>query len=220
MSSASIATTPVNVGAHQWYDLAPLRIVALAATLTVAAAYQAVHLFALTDNDIWWHLRTGLWILQNHAIPRTGLFSQSASLTWIDTSWGFDLLSAVSYRLFGLAGLPIFFMILQVASAAAIFLLASAACRRFWPAMILTALAQCCVTPFQPRPALCSISFLSIELAVLLHARCTGNVRSLYWLPLLFAVWANFDRQFSYGMTILALFCAAAVIEELYRRSG
>lgn len=219
MSSASIATVSQPAGVRRWGDSALLRALALAATLTGAAAYQAHRLVALTDQDIWWHLRTGLWILQNRAIPRTSLFSQ-APHAWIDASWGFDLLVAIAYRGFGLAGIPVFLMLLQVATALALFLLARAACRSFWPAVILAAIAQCCIVPVQPRSGMCSLVFLAIELVLFLEARQTGNARVLYWLPPLFVLWVNFDRQFAYGLMVLALFCLAAVAEELGRRSG
>jgi len=194
--------------------------VALAATLTFAAAYESVHLLVFSDNDIWWRLRTGLWILQNHALPRTGLFSQAASRAWVDASWAFDLLVGVAYRLFGLAGLPVFLMLLQVAVAVSLFLLAREAAKRFWPAVLLAAVAQFSLWPLQPRPALCSVVFLAIEWAVLLHARRAGDERALYWLPFLFVLWTNLDRQFLYGLLSLGIFCGAVCIEQLCARSG
>ncbi len=215
---ASPASTHADV--RRWYDSRPLRVVALALTFTAAAAYQALHLVALANNDIWSHLRTGLWILQTHSIPRNGLFSQSASLPWIDASWGFDLLSAVAYKLFGLAGLPILLMLLQAAIAVAVFALALFASKKFWPAVVLAAVAQCSLVPLQPRPALCSIALLAVEMVLLLRARRTGDARALYWLPLVFVLWVNLDKQFSYGLLVLVLFCSAAAIEQLCRQSG
>ncbi|MGA2905794.1 MAG: hypothetical protein ABSD98_18370 [Candidatus Korobacteraceae bacterium] len=217
-SIASPASAHANLG--RWFASLPLRVLVMVATFTAAAAYQALHLFALTDNDIWWRLRTGLWMLENHAVLHNGLFSQSASLPWIDSSWGFDLLTAAAYRLFGLAGLPVLLTLFQVAIAIAIFILACGFWENFWPAVILAAVAQCCIAPVHPRPAVCSIVLLAVELALLLRARRTGNVRPLYWLPLIFVVWVNLDRQFSYGLLALALFCIALMIEQLCRRSG
>src|ERR1700757_2611621 len=99
MSPASVAS-PVSArgGAHRWYEFAAVRVVALAATCTAFAVYEVSHLFALANNDIWWHLRSGLWMLENHAVPRSGLFSQWSALPWVDASWGFDLLTALFYR--------------------------------------------------------------------------------------------------------------------------
>lgn len=214
----SIVSTRAQL--RRWYDCFPVRVVALAVTFTGAAAYEVLQLSALTDSDIWWHLRTGLWILQNHAIPHTGLFSQSASLPWVDASWGFDALVAAAYRWLGLAGLPILLMLLQVVVAIALFVLARAHGRNFWPAVILAAVAQCSITPIHPRPALCSLALLAGELALLLEARRSGNTRGLFWLPLLFFLWVNLDRQFSYGLLVLGLFCIAIVAERVCRESN
>jgi len=221
MTSAPIAApAAVRARVQRWYDFAPLRVAAALVSFTAAAAYQALHLSALTNNDIWWHLRMGLWMLQTHAIPRSGLFSQSASLPWVDANWGFDVVVACAYRSFGLAGLPILLMGLQVAIAVALFLMARRASRTFWPAVVLAAVAQCCLVPLRPSPALCSILFLAIELALLLRARRDGDARALYWLPFLFAVWVNLDRQISYGLLVLVLFCIAVVAEWLFVKSG
>jgi hypothetical protein len=218
-SSASTATASTNA-MRRWFDSGPVRVVALLATITFPAAFEGLRLSALADNDIWWHLRTGLWILQDHAIPRSGLFSQSSSLPWIDASWGFDLLTGMAYRRFGLAALPLSLMFLQLAIATGLFMLARVTSRKFWPAVILTAIGQCCIVPLQPRPALCSIFFLAVELAILLTSRRTGDTQRLFWLPAIFLLWANLDRQFAYGLFALALFCLAAVIERLGRNSG
>ena len=217
-------TTPViasdiswRTASRSWYEFIGLRVVVLAATFTAFAAYEMRQLLALANNDIWWHLRTGLWILENHTVPADGIFSQSAARPWVDASWGFDVLAALFYRLGGLAGLPVFFAYLQVAIAVALFALALGASRRFWPAIALAAVAQFCLAPLQPRPALCSTIFLAIELALLLRARRTGDYRALYWLPLVFLLWVTLDKQFSYGLLVLALFCIAVAIEHLGR---
>jgi len=202
-----------------WYDAALIRTVVLTFTFTTAATYQLLHLTALTDPDLWWHLSTGSWILQNHAIPRTAIFSQFPSLPWVDSSWAFDLLTALCMRIWGLSGLPVLLMLLQVAIAIAIFTLAGGR-RNFWPAVILSVLAQYSIAPISPRPAMCSLVLLSCELMLLLNARRTGDPRSLFWLPLVFVIWVNLDRQFCYGLVVLALFWMAIVIEQLCRRQG
>src|ERR1035437_9675321 len=175
---------------------APVQIIGLLLLFSMAAWYEAFHLSALADSDIWWHLRTGLWISQNYGVPHNGRFSQHASLPWIDSSWGFDLLTAAAYRILGLRSLPALLMAFQVA------------------------VAQYCISPLPLRPALCSILLLAPELAVLFNSRRTGGARALYCLPVLFIAWVNLDRQFSYGLLALALFCAALSAEYFLRRAG
>ena len=182
--------------------------------------YESVHLSALANTDVWWHLRTGLWMLQNHAVPHDGLFSQHAKLPWIDSSWGFDLLTGAAYTLLGLRGLPVLLMIFQVAIAAALFLLARGSRKNLWSAFVLAGVAQYCIAPMELRPALCSIFFFALELAVLFHASRSGDERMLYSLPLLFGAWVNLDRQFSYGLLVLALFSGGVFAQHLLRRRG
>jgi hypothetical protein len=133
-----MTASPIAATDTRWYNSSLLRIPALVLTFTTAAACELLHFNALTDSNIWRHLSTGQWMLQNHALPRTALFSQYPSLPWVDSSWGFDLLTALCARIWGLAGLPVLLMLLQVAIAVAIFALAGGR-RNFWPAVILSA---------------------------------------------------------------------------------
>ena len=166
----------------------------------------ALHLLVLTNNDIWWHLRTGLWILEDHAIPRSGIFSQ----------W------------------PLFLGSIRVGDSMRLrrYSMASAACGTSSPAdvlaggdcsgalravlmqasfgrRLLSLVAQFCLMPIQPRPALCSIILLAVELVLLLRARRTGDARALYWLPLVFVAVgesrsAVFVRTAGAGAVLLA----------------
>ncbi len=213
---ASSATAFVR--AWKRFDSAPARALGAVLTCTGIGIYEAIPLTAFTDKDIWWHLRTGPWISENHAIPRTALFSQQPSATWIDCSWGFDLLTGAAYRIFGLGGLPIVLLLLQVAIAVALFRLARTLGSGFWSALVLSALAQACLFPSQLRPGLCSIAFFAAELALLLRSRQTGQARSLLWLPLIFLLWANLDRQFTYGLLTLALFCVTVLGQRTFSR--
>src|ERR1700739_305305 len=37
-----------------------------------AAVYESIRLSSLTSSDVWIHLRTGTWMLEKPAIPRSG----------------------------------------------------------------------------------------------------------------------------------------------------
>ena len=65
---------------------------------------------------------------------------------------------------------------------------------------------------FTPRPWLCTILFFVIELDILMHARRTGKLRALAWLPLIFALWANVHIQFVYGLLFLGLALVEAIL--------
>ncbi len=182
--------------------------------------YEAFRISAFSNGDVWWHLRTGLWILQNHAIPRYGLFSQYPDKTWIASSWGFDALAAVLYKVIGLRAVPVVLMLFELALAAVTFLLAYVEHRNFWAAALLSAAGQYVIVGLQPLPILFSMLFFAVELLLLLKSRRTGNVRPLLWLPLLFACWANLHPQFVLGLILLSLFLLSGAVEQVLSRLG
>jgi hypothetical protein len=199
---------------------ASLQVLVLVLLFTTAAAYEALNLSALAGTDVWSHLRTGTWILQNHAVPHNGLFSQYPDLPWMAPAWGFDVLLAAGYKLMGLRALPVLLMVFKVALAVTLFLLARGSRQNFWIPVLLAAVAQYALPGLQLQPELCSILLFAVELALLFHARRTGSTPPLLWLPLLFVIWANLDRRFVYGSLLLFLLLAVAAVEQICRRFG
>lgn len=189
-----------------------VRIPAMILLFTIAAIVEALHCSSLSslsaNGDIWWHLSSGLWILHNHALPHSGLFSQSSGMSWIASSWPYDLKLAIFYQLLGLASVPLFLMFFKTALGVITFLLAGGGRGAFWPAAALSALAQYIMAGVQPTPAYCSILLFGIELLLLVVSRRRRDLRLLFWLPLLFLVWVNLHIQFPYGIALLALFLA------------
>src|SRR5579864_5738232 len=121
------------------------RIPAMLVLFATAALLEATRLSALSslsNADSWWHLSTGLWMLQHHAIPHQAIFSQSADAPWTATSWLYNLLLALAYRVFDLRSLPLVLMVFKTKLAVVTFLLAGSLRGRFWPAVILSAIAQ------------------------------------------------------------------------------
>ena len=55
---------------------------------------------------------------------------------------------------------------------------------------------------------------------LLMECRATGNVRRLYWLPLLFLLWANIDVQFVIGIFVFLLFVVVTLIERWGTHAG
>ena len=80
------------------FNASPVRVLAMLLLFCTAAVYEAVHLSSLADADVWWHLSTGIWILQNHAVPHSAIFSQYSTFPWTASSWGYDALLAAVYK--------------------------------------------------------------------------------------------------------------------------
>jgi hypothetical protein len=191
------------------FSYTTLRTTTMGLLFAAAALWEAKNLSslsALSNSDIWWHLRSGLWILQNHAVPHHGLFSQSPDLCWTASNWGYDVLVAFAFRTLGLRSIPALLMVSRFALACVTFLLAGGLRRRFWVAVVLSAFAQYILGSVQPGPTYVSIIWFALALLLLNQSRATGSLRILFWLPPLFLVWANLDIQFVYGIALLALF--------------
>ena len=125
--------------------MAKLRIPAMLLLFVSAALIEAFRLSSLstlTNADSWWHLSSGLWMLQHHSFPHSGLFSQSASLSWIASSWAYDLLLAVTYKLAGLRAIPLLLIFCRTGLAVIAFLLAGGLRGRFWLALALSAIER------------------------------------------------------------------------------
>jgi hypothetical protein len=167
---------------------------------------------SLNNADFWWHLQTGLEILRSHALPHTGWFSQSASQPWIASSWLYDVKIAIWYQWLGLRFLPVLGMAAKFLLAMVMFLLAGGLRGRFWPAVGLSTVAQYVLWPMPPVPVFWSVLAFAIELILLLEFR-RGSRRALYFVPLLFLVWANIDFDFVYGVVALAVFVLAESVE-------
>jgi hypothetical protein len=160
------------------------------------------------DPDIWWHLRTGQWIVDHAHVPTTDPFSAYGDgKPWIAYSWLFEILVYALFTSFGLMGILVF----TVSMSLLIALVLHGSLRRaglpFIVEVFFVAAALGAMSPLiSPRPYLFSILFFTAELSILFHVRRTDKVAPLMALPPLFVLWANLHIQFIYGLAVLGLF--------------
>jgi hypothetical protein len=181
--------------------------------------YVSHFIRAVLDPDIYWHLRVGEWILRNHTFPQVGIFSQYAQgHGWIAYSWGFEVLMAWLFRFAGLAAIPVALGVARAVIAFTIFVVLLCLSQRFWLSWLVTAAALFPLSSILViRPVLFTILFFTIEIGLIFQARRRGSVKPLYWLPLLFLVWANVHIQFVYGLFLLALYAACELLNRIFR---
>ncbi len=179
----------------------------------------AIPLFATlqldVDYDIWWHLRTGQWIVEHHAVTTTDPFSAYGhDKTWAAYSWLFEVGIYLLYQAFGLCGFLVFRATMSVAVTAALYRFVAKREPRFLHAVGMTGFAALATAMlFKERPWLFTILFSIFTLDVILQLR-EGRRGLLFWLlPLVFALWANLHIQFVYGLMLLGLACAVPVLD-------
>ncbi|MEO8195122.1 MAG: hypothetical protein ABI689_00205 [Thermoanaerobaculia bacterium] len=173
----------------------------------------AASLFSLRATDLFWHLASGRFMVENLALPRLDpfRFAVGGGLPWVDHEWLFQLLVSAVERLGGLDALIALRAVLVLTLAGLLF----AAVRRTGGAVAvavaLTAIALLGARPrFLVRPELLTFLALTIEL-ILLRRLVNGDAarrrRTLVALALLAAVWTNF-----HGLALLAPVVAGAYL--------
>ena len=199
-----------------------LQVFALALLLGLAG-WRAFQLkFSVLDLDIWWHLKTGDWIVQHFAVPHTGILSRTAAnRPWVAYSWGYEVMLSRAYAWFGLLGIGMFGTLLTIAIVYAVYWMARRLSGRFWISWLL-AVATCAAFLFDlmPRPVFLSIVLFTVTLTLILNAQRTGRVQTLYWLPLIFLCWANLHIQFIYGLFLVGLLLGVNLVERGAARFG
>jgi len=199
---------------------APLARVSAVIAICSMPAFFFIARFSVTDPDIWWHLATGRWILQHHAIPRTDPFSAyGIGKEWINYSWAFDVVVEWFYRWFGFVGIVLYQIIVQLVLAIALFQLVRSLLPHFWRSIAVTALGLFALDYIVgPRPGMLTVFFAILELGILLSVRRTGNTRRLWALPPMLLLWANWHIQFVYGLMLLGVFATEPILNRILLR--
>jgi hypothetical protein len=195
----------------------PVRLAALTMLIVGVGTGCFVTKLSVLDLDLWWHLATGDWIVQHRGVPYTGILSRTAaSRPWMAYSWGYEVLLSRSYAWFGFLGIGLFGVLLTIAVAIALFWMIYRLSGRFWMSWILSVVVYFAfLFNIMPRPVFFSMLLFTVTLTLLLEANRSGQVQLLYWLPLIFVLWANFHVQFIYGLFVVAVFAGVNLLQRV-----
>jgi hypothetical protein len=196
-------SSPVTLGQRDRWLIDSLLLICLFAFVCVIANRPA----ASVDEDLWWHMSTGAWILKHRTVPTHDVFAAyTAGKPWIAYTWLFDVISSKIYSAGGLHGILTLTMSLTIGFIAAlVFLLARYA--TMLRAVSLTFIVVLATIPLiSPRPWLFTCIFFVLELHFLLRARDRSEPGWLLPVVPLIALWANLHIQFVYGLAVIGLF--------------
>ena len=189
---------------------------AAAALALIIAPFYSIRTWAsVVDPDIWWHIRTGDWILAHHSVPRYAILSQHLERPWIAYSWLFDVMVSGVEHSFGLVGIPNFLICLQILLSLTFLLAIRHFARGFWWAWLVGVLAIYSFYVNPLRSLQFSMLFFIVELCLIFEAERKGDDHLLFWAAPLFCLWANFHIQFTYGLFILGLYVGTRIISAL-----
>jgi hypothetical protein len=202
-----------------------LRAIQLSALAVVLSAVGIISLsikLCILDLDIWWHLKVGDWIVQHLAVPHSGILSRTAaSRGWVAYSWGYEVLLSRAYAWFGLLGIGLYGTLLTIGVAFAVYWMLRRITGKFWTSIGLA--VPCCYAflfTIMPRPVFFSIILFCVVLALLFEANRSGCIETLYWLPLIFLLWANLHIQFLYGLFPVGVLLGVSLLLCVLERMG
>ena len=154
--------------------------------------------------------------------PHTGILSRTAAdHKWAAYSWGYEVLLSRFYAWFGLLGIGLYGTLLTLMVAFSVYWMARQLSGQFWLSCLLAVL--CCYAflfLMMPRPVFFSVALFCVTVTLLLKAQHSGNVRTLYSLPLVFLLWANLHIQFIYGLAVVGLLLTTNVAQRIAARIG
>jgi hypothetical protein len=173
-------------------------------------AIFAVSLFVIAvrrtlDPDLWWHLRTGEYILAQ-GIPRHDVFSFTVpGHSWITHEWLSQVFMWLVYRAGGLEGLILVFALLIAVSFWLIY--ARSAGRPYLASFVTLLAAFASAMTWDARPQVFNLLFLAAFLYVVEGVRGEAlPPRALWALPPLTALWANFHSGYMLGVAVLLVY--------------
>ncbi|HEY6040666.1 MAG TPA: hypothetical protein VIX58_00930 [Anaerolineae bacterium] len=167
----------------------------------------------LLDPDLWWHLRTGQFIVETHTIPHADIFSFTrAGNEWVTHEWLTEVIMYGVYSAFGIGGLILLFSALATGAFTILFLRNTGHLFTAGAALLSSSLTAWPL--FTPRPWLFSALLVSLYLYGLDRYARSGKTRTLWSLPLLMVLWVNLHGAFGLGLVLIALYALGIAVDD------
>jgi hypothetical protein len=170
----------------------------LRASLVVFAL--AIGTYGLAETDIWGHLRFGLDILRDRAIPAIDPYSFTTTGRWVNHEWFSQVMLAL---MFDTGGLPLLAAYRAAVFGAFLWILYAALRATAWPLrdvlLLATALAASSLSR-SVRPQMHSLPLFALTLFLL--------ARDARGLPLVFVAWANLHGGWMIGLGAVVIWAA------------
>jgi len=173
-----------------------------------------------TDPDLWWHLRTGQWIVETGHVPHSDPFSFTrAGHPWVSHEWLSDVVFYELWKHGGAAALIVFSAIITTAG----FILLYLRCpgRRHWAAAATALGALASAPSWGVRPQMFTFTLASLLLWLLERGTDKDKdtntnkdqPRLLLWIPPLFLLWLNLHAGFALGPALLLAYAVGLLLE-------
>lgn len=169
------------------------------------------------DDDLFWHLATGRYVVENKVVPDKDVFGHvTAGQEWIPFEWGWDVLS---YGLYNIGGYNAILVFRSLAFCFIFFLLymllRKFKVNSFLSIAMLLLLLTAIMDRLSPRPHIITYIFFVVLLYILLSYKYLDREKyskRLYYIPLIFLIWANSHMGVLAGGLILFIYTISETI--------
>lgn len=181
--------------------------------MTIRRLFTALFFLALfamgvretLDPDMWWHLRTGEFILLN-GIPEYDLFSFTVpDHAWVTHEWLSQVVMWLAYQMGGFPGLIVGTAVLVVLT----FGLVYACCdgRPYLAAFIVLLAAITSAIVWGARPQMFNLLLTAVFIYIVERVKDGRLPRWTFWLlPVAMLFWANFHSGYLLGVVLLGTY--------------
>ncbi len=184
------------------------RVLSVLAGLGVFGLAVSLAVYPELMEDVPWHLKTGQWILQHHAVPRVDFFSFSrAGREWLDVQWLFQVICYLYYAALGEPGITA--LTLTLTLSLLLVSLAAVPGPVPWGLRSLAGVAFLLSlnSRIACRPELLACLYMA-GMFFCLERALRGKTRFLLGVPLLQVLWANSEGTWPLGWGILGAYLA------------
>ncbi len=186
----------------------------LVITFALLMAVEKVH-----NNDIWWHLKTGQWILETGKIPQTDPFTfTTPDAAWAPHYWFSDVLFAAIFGIGGFDGLILFKALII---GAAFFITFRLMLRQNVNPLLAVVMVLLAVFighfRFLLRPHVFMFFLSAAFFWVLSFGGGQRNLKLLWLLPLML-LWVNLHGSFFLGLVLTGCLLIEELLAAGYRR--
>ncbi|MBN2499223.1 MAG: hypothetical protein JXB38_00570 [Anaerolineales bacterium] len=175
-------------------------------TWIVFLAVFAMAARVAVDTDTWWHLRTGQWIVEQRAVPKTDPFSYTQfgeSWKYPSANWIAEVMLYLIYQAFGPGGLIVW--VAALVTLAYAFLWRTMSGGVFLKAFVIILSVTVAGVYWAARPYMLTFVYMATTLWILEGHRNGGKDR-LWWLPVVVLVWANSHGGIAVGFILWGVY--------------
>lgn len=174
----------------------------------------AVVVAANGSADTWWHLATGRWIVQHHAVPHVDPFSYTfGGKPWIAHEYLSEVILYLTYVAAGLPGLVMVSAGLLTLGFWLVYRRCTGPVVVNGAAVLLGAVSA--LPGISLRPQMFTFALGAVYLWILDRYQRERKPAALLWLPVLMLLWVQLHGGYILGLAIVGVIFAGAVLDAL-----